>query len=130
MSWSSFKETLKPCISSSSSSHFHSSTSEVDPPFQRKPPKSSLSQQLQRLQEDPPPHLHTLLPNSQEQKEKDHQIDHGDDDYGDDDEDDGHPIVPINSERAFAPSGFHTDPKGPYEPLILSADGETPVIQV
>ncbi|KAJ8643936.1 hypothetical protein MRB53_005684 [Persea americana] len=134
MSWSSFKETLKPCISSSSSSHFHSSTSEVDPPFQRKPPKSSLSQQLQRLQEDPPPHLHTLLPNNQGPKEKDHQIEHGDDGDGDGDgdgdDDDGDPIVPINSERAFAPSGFHTDPSGPYEPLILSADGETPVIQV
>ncbi|KAF5203379.1 Switch [Thalictrum thalictroides] len=108
-SFNCLKETLKPCstFSSSYSSSQISLSQEIQsPPIQRKPPKSSLSQQLQRLQ-DP-----FFIPPKQIIVEEEnfgpyHQ----------------HRREPISTH-------FQFDPTGPYEPLILSSPADNPVIQV
>ncbi|KAL2474046.1 Switch 2 [Forsythia ovata] len=127
MSFNALKETLRPCTtnnnlscsSSSSSSFSQICDSKIIP---RKPPKSSLSQQLLRLQEDAP-----LLPPKREvrfdrplensgeeveeekEKGKDNKNDFG--------------RSKLESFRLFEYTGN-------YEPLVLSPQGEIPVIQV
>ncbi|CAK9145858.1 unnamed protein product [Ilex paraguariensis] len=128
MSLNRFKETLKPCknLSSSSSStsvSYFSQTSSISNQFDptvntRKPPKSSLSQQLSRLQ-DP-----LSLPQSQSQRqEKESQVEieaKDEDEEEDKQEGFGRPRL----------DHFQFDHTGPYEPLVLSSPGEIPVIQV
>ncbi|XP_058217684.1 switch 2 [Rhododendron vialii] len=130
MSWHSFKETLKPCtnLSSSSSEPISSySQSSVSHQFDiqtnpRKPPKSSLSQQLLRLQD--PQFLPQTQPQSQ--PEQTQLVNEGAGEDEDEDEDDekqggsGKPVL----------DSFQFDQTGPYEPLVLSSPGVTPVIQV
>lgn len=125
MSFSAFKEALKPCKTNLSSSQ--SSSSEISQRFDssilsRKPPKSSLSRQLLRLEEDtdfcPQNQLKSLIgeanlssgsENDKEEEEKEKEI--------------GLKDFKLESFR-------HFDHTGPYEPLVLSLPGEIPVVQV
>ncbi|XVF66812.1 hypothetical protein PTKIN_Ptkin10aG0067600 [Pterospermum kingtungense] len=117
-----FKETLKPC-----KNPCFSSSSEPKPTTiinQRKPPKSSLSQQLQRLEQ------HYLPPTQQShfQNPKFTQTqvqNNGDNQEEKDDEEEevkefGRPEL----------GRVQFEDTGPYEPLLLSSDGEFPVVQV
>lgn len=121
MSLHIFKETLKPCTKNPSSSlNSTSKTQSFDPIIPRKPPKSSLSRQLLRLQD--PEYLPQLqkphcLPNQQPQRHSDEE----------------------EKEEAEEPDGFGRPTKlgqfqfehtGPFEPLVLSSQGEVPVVQV
>ncbi|XP_068654852.1 switch 2 [Aristolochia californica] len=118
MSLKSFKETLKACTLSSSrssssssftsASHLHDFESDTIA-NQRKPPKSSISRQLQRLQD---PIIPTTKP---EQKPKDH-------------EDKRRERSEIPSEPG--PAVPLSVPTGPFEPLMLSSPGEADVVQV
>ncbi|KAA8524350.1 hypothetical protein F0562_010773 [Nyssa sinensis] len=122
----SFKETLKPCKNPSSSSsspisHYsqHSVSLQFDPTINpRKPPKSSLSQQLLRLQ-DP---LSLPQTQSQSQQRQTQVEDEGEDEDEEDEKQDvfGRPKL----------DSFQFDHTGPFEPLVLSLPGEIPVIQV
>ncbi|XP_042042136.1 switch 2-like [Salvia splendens] len=124
MSLNAFKEALKPCKSILTSSQSSSSSQSSHPSLPtRKPPKSSLSRQLLRLNDpadfSPPNELNISNPDPNfndgsinrkcEEKEKDTEI---------------RPIdVKLESFRSF-------DHTGPYEPLILSFSGEIPAVQV
>lgn len=121
MSLHIFKETLKPCIKNLSSSlNSTSITPNFDPIIPRKPPKSTLSQQLLRLQDPetlPQPQKPHCLPNQQPQGHSDEE----------------------EKEEAEEPDGFGRPAKlgqfqfehtGPFEPLVLSSQGEIPVVQV
>ncbi|XP_023645518.1 switch 2 isoform X2 [Capsella rubella] len=126
-----FKETLKPCGSFPSSSSLRiTSTQELEP--SRKPPKSSLSQQLLRLDDS------YFLPSKHESKISKPQVqglDDGEDDHKrnikfeeeeDEEEDDQTSIE-------FGRPGLNRaefDYTGPYEPLVLSSIGEIPIIKV
>ncbi|XP_010457390.1 PREDICTED: switch 2 [Camelina sativa] len=127
-----FKETLKPCGTFPSSSSLRiTSTQELEPP--RKPPKSSLSQQLLRLDDS------YFLPSKHESKISKPEVegfDHSEDDHKrnikfeeeeeEEDEDDETSIE-------FGRPGLNRaefDYTGPYEPLVLSSIGEIPIIKV
>ena len=119
MSLNALKETLRPCTNPSFStlvSYTNTSISrEIDSVNPRKPPKSSLSKQLQRL-EDP-----FSLPQTKPPNQEKHVRDHEEEDEG------------VEAQERFEKpqSGFlQFDPTGPFEPLVLSSDGEFPVIQV
>lgn len=132
MSLSIFKETLKPCSNSSSSSQSstpissNSSTShqfDFDPPLNpRIPPKSSISQQLLRLQDSeslPRTQSHGQLKQTPVvgfEGEHEDEEEYEEKQYGF-----GRPKL----------DGFQFDHTGPYEPLVLlsSPDG-TPLVQV
>ncbi|GMP54605.1 hypothetical protein CsSME_00019714 [Camellia sinensis var. sinensis] len=134
MSFDSFNETLKPCTNLTSSS---SSSSSCDPissysnpsishqfdlpiSYPRRPPKSSLSEQLLRLQD---PEL-VPLTQSLSQQDQTHVADEDEDE--DEDEDD-------EKQHGFGRpklDSFQFDHTGPFEPLVLSLPGETPLIQV
>ncbi|KFK42719.1 snf2 super family [Arabis alpina] len=119
----SFKQTLKPCSNSSSSASSLlriSSTQEFEAP--RKPPKSSLSQQLLRLDDS------YFLPSKHESKTSKIQL-----------EDDHKRNIKFEEEEEdeksieFGRPGLNRaefDYTGPYEPLVLSPIGEIPIIQV
>ncbi|KAJ4782677.1 DNA repair/recombination protein [Rhynchospora pubera] len=103
-----------------------------EPPFEppvpsqfpsRKPPKSCLSQQLQRLQlPDFSPSL--SIPNRNGDKfERE-----GKDDEGEEEEEGCEEDVRVNWRRPVKNSGIPAP--GPYEPLVLSEPGEVPVVQV
>ncbi|KAG9439253.1 hypothetical protein H6P81_019418 [Aristolochia fimbriata] len=117
MSLKSFKETLKACSNSASTSAFisasHLHDSETDTSFcQRKPPKSSISRQLQRLHDPNTP------PVKQEQEPQDH-------------EGKRRESSEVPSETGSAASAFaHSVPTGPFEPLVLSSPGEADIVQV
>ncbi|RAL41685.1 hypothetical protein DM860_008867 [Cuscuta australis] len=131
MSLKAFKEALKPCKNRSSSSsstlsqtpsictQFDSST--VNP---RKPPKSSLSRQFLRFEDSiscssltqsrrhqSPTHFSVKVKDEKEEEQ------------GAGEEE---PIVFGKSKS----EAFLLDHTGPYEPLVLSPQGETPLIQV
>ncbi|KAL5730413.1 Swi5 complex subunit Swi2 [Ranunculus cassubicifolius] len=102
------KESLKPCSNYSSFSQSTLPNEFQSPPLPRKPPKSSLSQQLLRLQDplfEPP-----LKPVIQE-----HKLDEE--------------FEEEEVKREPVSNNFQFDPTGPYEPLILSSPGEYPVVQ-
>lgn len=128
MSLHSFKETLKPCtnLPSSSSEPISSySQSLVSHQFDiqtnpRKPPKSSLSQQLLRLQD--PQFLPQTQPLSQPEQSQLGNEGGGEDEDEDDEKQGGSGKPVLDS--------FQFDQTGPYEPLVLSSPGVTPVIQV
>ncbi|KAG6386943.1 hypothetical protein SASPL_152124 [Salvia splendens] len=125
MSLNAFKEALKPCKSILNSSQ-SSSSSQISHPSlpTRKPPKTSLSRQLLRLNDpadfsppnelkisEPDPNFNAGSRNSkcEEEKEKEAEI---------------RPIdVKLESFRSF-------DHTGPYEPLLLSLSAEIPAVQV
>ncbi|KAF6166842.1 hypothetical protein GIB67_026621 [Kingdonia uniflora] len=112
MSFRSFKESLKPCSTTTNSE-------DLSPLLiPRKPPKSSLSQQLKRLQ-DP-----LLCPPIQQQRQ--------DEEIPKEKEEEGHGRLPVNRHRNQEPvsTHFQFDPTGPYEPMVLSSPGEVPIVQV
>ncbi|KAK9152799.1 hypothetical protein Sjap_000279 [Stephania japonica] len=139
MSLNTLKETLKPCSipnfssSSSLSQALICQDSSPLPPIQRKPPKSSLSQQIQRLQDPllmPIDHqcekIETLEVVAVEDEEGNGEGDGGDGGNGDG-------VMPIfrhRNRREPVSSSSHFDATGPFEPLILSSAGEAPVVQV
>ncbi|XP_052207251.1 switch 2 [Diospyros lotus] len=124
MSLHSFKETLRPCpnlssadVLSSSSSSQPSISHQFDLPTNpRKPPKSSLSQQLLRLQ-DP-----VFVPQLESQSQRNHTQVEDEDEDGVDERKEGFGRPKLDS--------FQFDHTGPFEPLVLSAPGEAPVVQV
>ncbi|ONI17122.1 hypothetical protein PRUPE_3G139100 [Prunus persica] len=127
MSLHSFKEALKPCRNSSSltSSTIQSQSSLTqtleDPTIPRKPPKSSLSQQLLRLQD--PLSLPPIQPQSQPKQTHNQ---NGKEDESDEKDDDPESLDYEKPKVGL----FEFDRIGPYEPLVLSSEGEFPVIQV
>ncbi|KAK6919597.1 Helicase, C-terminal [Dillenia turbinata] len=124
MSLNAFKEALKPCKTFPSTTECSIFTrSESDPPNPRKPPKSSLSQKLQRLEDS------LVLPQRKPQEQhKDPQVRIGDNEFDDDDDDDEEEEQGKIEKTRF--DFFQFDHTGPFEPLLLSSDGELPVIQV
>ncbi|MBA0563170.1 hypothetical protein Golob_008168 [Gossypium lobatum] len=129
----SFKETLKPCCNSSS---FSQPSFSQQPPLpsvinQRKPPKSSLSRQLQRLE-------HDYLPSTQEShfgnpKFSFPQLKNNAHMHGQQDDDDHQEEAEEEEVKEFGRaelSRVQFEDTGPYEPLVLSSDGEFPIIQV
>lgn len=121
-----YKEILKPCTNPPSSQftpHPQSSIShDFDPLNPRKPPKSSISQQLQRL-EDP-----ICVPQKSEKKPIwDVHKEEEEEEEKDDDEGIKQELYGVEKPRS---NFVQFDQTGPFEPLILSPDGEFPVVQV
>ncbi|GAB2274783.1 Swi5 complex subunit Swi2 [Dionaea muscipula] len=158
MSLSSLKETLsRPCTeipSTSSSSSYLTQSSISDSQFDeptlnpRKPPKTSISQQLLRIQDPfspfqkkPPPEQRPPQQIKSEgekqvqrgkrvQQQKFSVVDEDEDDNDVDGDDDGHDEREKEGIGKRRLDPFIFDHTGPYEPLLLSAPGEIPVIQV
>ncbi|OWM91055.1 hypothetical protein CDL15_Pgr023388 [Punica granatum] len=135
MSLQALKETLKPCSSLPSSSFTFSASpvklsQELEP---RKPPKSSLSQQLLRLHEDGDPFPLPKAPPEIKGKEaraqfKQEDIKEEKDDEEEDEEEEGdRGRVKFGGPRSVP---FQFDHTGPFEPLPLSSPGEAPLVQV
>ncbi|KAL4585268.1 hypothetical protein LXL04_009884 [Taraxacum kok-saghyz] len=137
MSLNSFKEILKPCTyqsQSQTSSSYSQTSSTLNP---RKPPKSSLAQQLLRLEGDYSS-FPTSLPTKQSKefsqiKQQEPQLDDVIEVKIDDEEEEFKDLDKQNGFRIArpkleAPQFF--DPTGPYEPLVLSESGQDPVVQV
>ncbi|RRT55879.1 hypothetical protein B296_00027897 [Ensete ventricosum] len=133
MSLNRLKETLRPCSNFSASSSTttaggasHALSSSTQFPLSRKPPKSSLSQQLQRLDPHQPLSEGLLLcapdvARIRVEEEKDV-----------DEEEKGGGVAAtarFNCD-AFLPQSIAFEARGPYEPLVLSSPGETPVVQL
>nr|KYP44537.1 hypothetical protein KK1_033937 [Cajanus cajan] len=133
MSLQALKESLRRCSTQNPSSFSSSSSSSIsqtltDPnsilrdsdslfPIPRKPPKSSLSHQLRRLYESPlQPHnpltqTHSKTLQKPEEEEEEEEI----------------------KRKQFASPKlphFQIDHTGPFEPLLLSSQGQLPVVQV
>ncbi|KAM6548917.1 hypothetical protein CsatB_020593 [Cannabis sativa] len=138
MSLQAFKETLKPCSNSSSSTSIEAyprtfTSHDFGSPISRKPPKSSLSQQLLRLQDpiSPPPIQPRTQPKPSQKHKGGNFEDHDENDDDDDDEEEEEEEKP--GPEAFLRSEvseFQFDHTGPYEPLVLTSEGEIPVVQV
>ncbi|XP_059283339.1 switch 2 [Lycium ferocissimum] len=125
MSLNTFKETLKPCsnqsFSQTSSISYNFETKSVYP---RKPPKSSLSQQLLRLED------HTSLLQNQPQTPK--KQNHFDlkkkyEEEEEEEEEIEEKIIGFGRPKL---DSLLLDQAGPYEPLVLSSPGVNPVVQV
>ncbi|XVF20822.1 hypothetical protein REPUB_Repub12eG0035700 [Reevesia pubescens] len=128
-----FKETLKPCNNTPFSSSFsQSSLSQQEPEptilNQRKPPKSSLSQQLQRLE-------HDYFPSTQEShfenpKFSHTQVENNGDNQEEEEEEEEEDEEDVKEFGRPELGRVQFEDTGPYEPLVLSSDGEFPVVQV
>lgn len=127
----SFKQTLKPCKTLASASSTQSSLLQEEPDpigISRKPPKSSISQQLRRLeeyhfastQETEVTHIRNL-----ERVELQPGVEKNVDGEEQEEEEEEEEIKEIQT-----PILGQLDGIGPYEPLILSTEGEVPVVQV
>lgn len=131
MSLNSFKEILKPCSSQSQSINPKNSTTITNP---RKPPKSSLSQQLLRLQDhDDYTNNNYLIPTKLFKQQRSCPDVEFEDKHQDQDErqENRFRIERPNNKLLLdiiPPQVF--DPTGPYEPLLLSESGHNPVVQV
>uniref|UniRef100_A0A453B8F1 Helicase ATP-binding domain-containing protein n=1 Tax=Aegilops tauschii subsp. strangulata TaxID=200361 RepID=A0A453B8F1_AEGTS len=123
MSLNRLKETLLPCSSSSAQSQSQPrSPSPPRPP--RRPPKTSLSQQLLRLEASyslPAPPPSPPKPLSQKTAE-----DAAEQPTSSSEED----VAPRPRRRPAPPPAASFEPRGPYEPLVLSPLGEHPIVQV
>ncbi|CAM8958840.1 unnamed protein product [Rhodiola kirilowii] len=123
MSLYEFKQSLKPCSTSSSS--LPQSQSSILADFDvntnpRKPPKSSLAKQLQRLED---PLFNSRIKPRDEPKKSDSTVVSISGEGG---EDEATKVVGIQKpKKEFAL--FET---GPFEPLVLSSEGDLPVVQV
>lgn len=137
-----FKETLKSCknisssTSSSSASLFAESLSQEPEPgivFRRKPPKSTLSKQLQRLgdsfsslQQSQSQSFETQQPGRLPSLRNQSQVEKNEDEVEEEEKE----------ERKFENFAkpelcqVQFDHTGPFEPLILSLPGEVPIVQV
>ncbi|XP_042519061.1 switch 2 [Macadamia integrifolia] len=137
MSLNSFKETLKPCNSFPFISSYTqpSITEETNPiTLPRKPPKSSLSQQLQRL-EDPSLFYSNQPPQTQRNDEKVAVKGGKEDDICDDEDEDEEEKEGFTHRRErrrdeSVSTLFQFGATGPFEPLLVSSPGENPVVQV
>lgn len=132
MSFQSLKETLKPCKSLSTSASAPTSPISSNPSlfqgsdlnFLRKPPKSSLSLQLLRLQDPfPPPENRTQCQNQQTQVRVK---------TGEGEEEENGVKVPETDvlKKRCELGQFQFDHTGPFEPLILSSKDDYPLVQV
>lgn len=146
MSLHALKETLRPCTTQqpSTSSISQSQTRPISilhdshlPIIPRKPPKSSLSQQLRRLHDEEsfcaPPLLqpHNSI-DKREREEKSGEGDNGEEEQEEEEkeEEDEEPEVKRGNFGRAKMSQFQFDHTGPFEPLVLSSDEEVPVVQV
>ncbi|XP_071701581.1 switch 2-like [Rutidosis leptorrhynchoides] len=144
MSLNSFKEILKPCSSQTQSQLLSQSSNSIPTTIiknPRKPPKSSLSQQLLRLQDsynDYTKSNNLIIPNKQFnqrpscpdarfqdkdqifEQEKDEKVENG---FGIERGNNNKCLLDIVTPQVF-------DPTGPYEPLLLSESGDNPLVQV
>ncbi|XP_060190147.1 switch 2 [Lycium barbarum] len=123
MSLNTFKESLIPCsnqsFSQSSSISYNFETKSVNP---RKPPKSSLSQQLLRLED------HTsLLQNQPQTPKKQNHFDLKKKYEEEEEEEIEEKIIGFGRPKL---DSLLLDQAGPYEPLVLSSPGVNPVVQV
>ncbi|XP_022149686.1 switch 2 [Momordica charantia] len=131
MSFQSLKDTLKPCKSLSTSASAPASPISSQPSlfqgsevnYLRKPPKSSLSLQLLRLQDSfPPPENRTHCQNQRTQI----RVEKGEGEEEENVVEEQEPDVL----RRCQLGQFQFDHTGPFEPLILSSEGDIPLIQV
>jgi hypothetical protein len=133
MSLQSLKETLRHCTtqqsqpSSSSSSQSILSNFDTNFPIYRKPPKASLADQL-RLFDDPPFQPHNFLSQQNDSKTSQVQLDLEKEE--EEDEEDEEPEIKRVKFSSAKSSQFQFDHTGPFEPLVLSSDGEFPLVQV
>ncbi|XP_073151388.1 switch 2 [Henckelia pumila] len=125
MSINAFKEALKPCAANLSSSASSSQISQQSDSTisSRKPPKSSLSRQLLRLRDDA-----AFFPQTQQKslKKEVNSSPRSENDDGDGEKHEGYTL----RRNPKLESSHQFDTTGPYEPLVLSAPGEIPVVQV
>lgn len=141
MSLQTLKDTLRHCTTqqsqpSSSSSQSSSILRDFDShfPIRRKPPKSSLAHQLRLLQDpdDPPFHPYDFLSQQNQSKPQpqpqQQQVQPEEDE--DDEEEEQEPETKRVKFSSAKASHFQFDHTGPFEPLLLSSDGEFPVVQV
>ncbi|XP_027191859.1 switch 2 isoform X2 [Cicer arietinum] len=143
MSLQTLKETLRHCTtqqsqqpSSSSSSQTHTNSILRDFgsqfPITRKPPKSSLADQLRRLEdpEDPPfqPHNFLHTQNHSKTQQQNLQLDEEEEDHEDEEEEE--PDIKRVKFSTSKSSQFQFEHTGPFEPLLLSSHGELPLVQV
>lgn len=127
MSLHLFKETLKPCTKNPSSSLSSASkTHSFDPIIPRKPPKSSISQQLLRLQD--PDSLPPIQPQSSTKQPQGHGGDRNEED--EEEEEEQKAPEPKGFGRTTKLGQFQFEHTGPFEPLVLSSQNEIPVVQV
>ncbi|KAL0311159.1 UNVERIFIED_CONTAM: Switch 2 [Sesamum angustifolium] len=133
MSFNAFKEALRPCkTNSSSSSCSSSSSSQIQIPVEfdssivsRKPPKSSLTRQLLRLQEDTASRPQIQLQSLQREFNLNSSSENDGKSKAEEEKgkESGHEDPKLESFR-------HLDHTGPFEPLVLSLPGEIPVVEV
>ncbi|KAL0405098.1 UNVERIFIED_CONTAM: Switch 2 [Sesamum latifolium] len=133
MSFNAFKEALRPCkTNSSSSSCSSSSSSQIQIPLDfdssvvsRKPPKSSLTRQLLRLQEDTASRPQIQLKSLQREFNLNSSSENDGNSKGQEEKgkESGQEDPKLESFR-------HLGHAGPYEPLVLSLPGGIPVVQV
>jgi hypothetical protein len=139
MSLQTLKETLRHCTTQQSQSQPSSSSSssqsilndfDTNFPIYRKPPKASLADQL-RLFDDPPFQPHNFLSQQNDSKTSQVQLDleKEEEDEEEEDEDEEPEIKRVKFSSAKS-SQFQFDHTGPFEPLVLSSDGEFPLVQV
>ncbi|KAK8954966.1 DNA repair and recombination protein RAD54 [Platanthera zijinensis] len=144
MSLNSLKETLRPCSHTASTPTTSSTPAPLsytsrefstDNPPLRKPPKSSLSKQLQRLDfaffpatgEPSTEPARSIIHNGERcqklvaGREEDEELE--------EEERDGKDSAPLPFARQAAVR-IDLGAKGPFEPLVLSSSGEFPVVQV
>ncbi|KAJ8764653.1 hypothetical protein K2173_006977 [Erythroxylum novogranatense] len=132
-SFKALKETLRPCTSLSTSSSSSSTQGPQPSALPRKPPKSSLSQQLQRLgdpwvsfpQESPSQEAKTHK--YQKSFEVENQSKGGSFENYEEEEDADKELGDFERPKM---GRFHFDHTGPFEPLPLSPPGELPIVQV
>ncbi|XP_047158814.1 switch 2 [Vigna umbellata] len=125
MSLQALKETLQPCSTQKPSSSSAITQTQRNPilrdydslfPIHRKPPKSSLSDQLRRLNDSLSPlHSKTL----QQEEKKEELL-----------EEEEEPEIERPKFASVKLPQFQFDHTGPFEPLLLSSHGEFPVVQV
>lgn len=134
MSLHAFKETLKPCTSQPSSTSITQTPSSIfrysDLATPRKPPKSSLTQQLRRLQDPlaaPPIQPHNSHKREREQKSGEVKDEEEEEDGEEEEEE---PVLKRAKFGGAKLCQFQFDHTGPFEPLVLSSNGEVPAVQV
>lgn len=123
MSLQTLKElTLRHCSTQQSSSQSLLRDFDSHLPINRKPPKSSLAHHLRLLDDpdDPPFQPHDFLSQQQELKL---------DDEEEEEEEPEIKCVPVKF-TSVKSSQIQFDHTGPFEPLLLSSDGELPLVQV
>ncbi|KAL8130043.1 hypothetical protein V2J09_019198 [Rumex salicifolius] len=147
MSLNTLKETLKPCNSrfstySSSCTQSESSTSSNSqlPAIPRKPPKTSLSQQLLRLEQDfslsslrptvSLEHQEEKLLKEEKQPKQRFRIEDESHLQKVADGDDGEEEVQEYEIGRQGTNSLSFEPSGPYIPLVLSDPGSVPLVQV